>query len=218
MGDFNAKVDDREDARFVGNFELGVRNDAGDRLVQFCQENCSRTANTWFTQPKQRLYTWTSPNGQHHNQIDFISCQQRWTSSIASTKTLPRADCGTDHQLLVAKVKLKLCEIKKSITQKKLNVDNIAPLYAVEVKNNFDILSLEGKDPEEQWWEIRETIIKIAEKHIPYQKPKKTNKWLSDNTIKIADQRRVAKATGIKDEGEKLSADFQREARKDNER
>ena len=75
MGDFIAKVGDREDARIVGKFGFGVRNDAGDRLVQFCQENRFRIANTWFTQPKRCLYTCTSPNGQHRNQIDFILCQ-----------------------------------------------------------------------------------------------------------------------------------------------
>lgn len=215
MGDFNAKVGEGEDARIVGKFGLGKRNDAGDRLMQFCQENRFRIANTWFIQPKRRLYTWTSPNGQHRNQVDFILCQQRWKSSITSTKTLPGADCNTDHQLLVAKMKLKLCKIKKNTTQKKFNVDNISPMYAVEVKNRFDLLSPEGKDPDEQWREIRDTTIEIAEKHVPYQKPKKTNKWLSDNTIKIADQRRVAKARGNRDEAKKLNADFQREARKD---
>ena len=218
MGDFNAKVGDREDARTVGKFGLGVRNDAGDRLVQFCQENRFRIANTWYIQPKRRLYTWTSPNGQYRNQIDFILCQQRWKSSIASTKTLPGADCGSDHQLLVAKVRLKLCKIKKSTIQKRFNVDNISPRYAVEVKNSFDSLSSDEKDPEELWREIRDTTIKIAEKHVPYQKPKKTDKWLSDNTIKVADQRRMAKARGNKEEVKKLSAQFQREARKDKER
>ena len=118
----------------------------------------------------------------------------------------------------MGKVKLKLCEIRKSTTQRRFNVDNISPLYAVEVKNSFDSLSSDGKDPEELWRVIRDTTIKIAEKHVPYQKPKKTNKWLSDNTIKVADQRRVAKATGNKDEIKRLSVDFQREARKDKER
>ena len=149
MGDFNAKVGDREDARIVGNFGLGVRSDADDRLVQFCQENHFRIANTWFIQLKRRLYAWISPNGQPRNQVNFILCQQRWTSSIASTKTLPGADCDTHHQLLMAKVKLKLCETKKSTTQKKFNVDNISPLYVVEVKSSFDILSPEGKDSNE---------------------------------------------------------------------
>ena len=68
----------------------------------------------------------------------------------------------------MAKVKLKLCEIKKSTALKRFNVDKISPLYAVEVKNSFDSLSSDGKDPEELWQEIRDTTIKIAEKHVPY--------------------------------------------------
>ena len=59
-------------------------------------------ANTLFQQYKKRLYTWTSPDGQHRNQIDYILCSQRWRSSIRSTKTRPGADCGSDHELLIA--------------------------------------------------------------------------------------------------------------------
>ena len=59
-------------------------------------------------QHKRRLYTWTSPDGQHWNQIDYILCSQRWRSSIQSAKTRPGADCGSDHELLIAKFRLKL--------------------------------------------------------------------------------------------------------------
>ena len=77
MSDFNVKVGDREDARMVGKFGLGVQSNAGGRLVQFYQENRFRIANMWFIQPKRRLYTWTSANGQHRNQVDFTLCHQR---------------------------------------------------------------------------------------------------------------------------------------------
>ena len=60
------------------------------------------------TQHKRRLYTWTSPDGQHGNQIDYILCSQRWRSSIQSSKTRPRADCGSDHEFFIAKFRLKL--------------------------------------------------------------------------------------------------------------
>ena len=53
-------------------------------------------------------YTWTSPDAQHQNQIDYILCSQRWRISIQSTKTRPGADCGSDHELLIAKIRLKL--------------------------------------------------------------------------------------------------------------
>ena len=63
---------------------------------------------TLFQQHKRRLYTWTKPDGQHRNQIDYILCSQRWRSSIQSTKTRPGADCGSDHELLIVKFRLKL--------------------------------------------------------------------------------------------------------------
>ena len=62
---------------------------AGQRLIEFCQENTLVIANTLFQQHKRRLYTWTSPDGRHWNQIDYILCSQRWRSSIQSAKARP---------------------------------------------------------------------------------------------------------------------------------
>ena len=70
---------------------------AGQRLIEFCQENVLVIRNTLFQQHKWRLYTWISPDGQHRNQIDSILCSQRCRSSIQSAKTRPGADCGSDH-------------------------------------------------------------------------------------------------------------------------
>ena len=106
--DWNAKVGSQETAGVTGNFGLGVRNEAGQRLIELCQENALVIANTLFQQHKRRLYTRTSPDGQYQNQIDYIFCSQRWRSSIQSTKTRPGADCGSDHELLTAKFRLKL--------------------------------------------------------------------------------------------------------------
>ena len=86
-GDWNAKVGSQEICRITGKFGLGVRNEAGQRLIEFCQENAPVIANTLFQQHNRRLYTWISPNGQNQNQIDYILCSQRWRSSIQSTKT-----------------------------------------------------------------------------------------------------------------------------------
>jgi len=76
---------------------------------------CTVIANTLFQQQKTRLYTWTSPNGQHRNQIDYILCSQRCRSSIQSTKTRPGVDCGSDHELLIAKFRLKLKKVGKPL-------------------------------------------------------------------------------------------------------
>ena len=93
---------------------LGMQNEAGQRLIEFCQEDALVIANTLFQQHKRRLYTWTSPDGQHRNQTDYILCSQRWRTSIQSAKTRPGADCGSDHELLIAKFRLKLKKVGKT--------------------------------------------------------------------------------------------------------
>ena len=107
IGDWNAKVGSQETPGVTGKFGLGIWNEAGQRLIEFCQENMLIIANTLFQQYRRRLYTWTSPDSQHQNQIDYILCSQRWRSSIQSAKTRPGADCGSDHELLIAKFRLK---------------------------------------------------------------------------------------------------------------
>ena len=82
IGVWNAKVGSQETPWVTGKFSLGIQNEAGQRLIEFCQENALVIANTLFRQHKRRLYTWTSPDSQHQNQIDYILCSQRWRSSI----------------------------------------------------------------------------------------------------------------------------------------
>ena len=114
IGDWNAKVGSQAIPRVKGKFGLGVQNEAGQRLIEFCQENTLVIANTLFQQHKRRLYTRTS-------QIDYILYSQRWRSSIQSAKTRPGDDCGSDHELLIAKFRLKL-----------KTVGEISPGYSLE--------------------------------------------------------------------------------------
>ena len=101
IGDWNAKVESQETPGVTGRFGLEVQIEAGQRVIEFCQENALVIANTLFEQHKKRPYTWTSPDDQHQNQIDYIPCSQRWRSSIQSAKTRLGADCGSDHELPV---------------------------------------------------------------------------------------------------------------------
>ena len=113
-GDWNEKVGTQETPGVTGKFGHGVQNEAGQRLIEFCQENALVIANPFFQQYKRRLYTWTSPDGLHRNQADYILCSQRWRSSIQSTKTRPGTDCGSDHELLISKIRLKLKKVGKT--------------------------------------------------------------------------------------------------------
>ena len=75
IGDWNAKVGRQETLGVTGKFGLGMRNEAGQRLIQFCQENALVIANTLFQQHKRRLYTWTSPDSQYRNLIIFLAAK-----------------------------------------------------------------------------------------------------------------------------------------------
>ena len=83
-------------------------------LTESCQENALVIANILFQQHKRRLYTWTSLDGKYQNEIDYISCSQRWRSSIQPAKRRPGADSGSDHELLIAKFRLKLKKVGKT--------------------------------------------------------------------------------------------------------
>ena len=103
IGDWNSKVGSQETTGVTGKFGIGVQNESGQRLIEFCQENALVIANTLFQQHKKRFYTWTSPDGQHQNQIDYILYSQTWRSFILSAKTRLEADGSTDHELLNVK-------------------------------------------------------------------------------------------------------------------
>ena len=99
-------------------------------------------ANTLFQKHKRRLYTWISSDGQHQNQIDYILCSQRWRSSIQSAKIRPGADCGPDHELLIAKFRFKLKKVGKTTRPFKYDLNQIPYDFTVEMTNRFKGLDL----------------------------------------------------------------------------
>ena len=141
IGDWNEEVGSQEILGVTGKFGLGVQNEAGQRLTEFCQDNALVIADTLFQQHKRLLYTWTIPDGGHH-QIDYILCSQRWRSSIQSAKTRPGANCGSDHQLLIAKFRLKLKKVGKTTRPFRYDLNQIPYDYTVEVMNRFKGLDL----------------------------------------------------------------------------
>ena len=134
IGDQNAKVRSQETPGVRGKFGRGIQNEVGQRLTEFSHENVLVIVNTLFQQHKRRLYTWTLPDGQYQNQTDYILCSQRWRSSIQSAKTRPGADCGSDHELLIAKFRLKLKKVGKTTRPFRHDLNQIPYDYTVEVK------------------------------------------------------------------------------------
>ena len=153
-----------------GKLGLGIWNEAGQRLIKFCQETVLVIANTLFQKHKRKLYTWTSPEGQHRNQIDYILCSQRWRSPIQSTKTRPGADCGSDHELLITKFRLILKKVGKTTRPFRYDLNQIPYDYTVEVRNRFKGLDLIDRVPEELWTEVHDTVQETGIKTIPMEK------------------------------------------------
>ena len=167
IGEWNAKVGSQETPGVIGKFGLGIWKEAGQRLIEFCQENALVIANTLFQQHKGRLYTWTSPNGQHQNQIDYILCSQRQRSS---TKTRPGPDCGSDHELPIAKIRLKLKKVGKTARPFRYDLNQIPYDYTVEVRNRFKGLDLIDRVPDELWNEVRDMYRRQGSRPSPWKR------------------------------------------------
>ena len=161
-------------------------NEAGQRFIEFCQENALVIENTVFQQHKRRLYTWTSPDGQYWNKIDYIICSQRWRSSIQSTKIRTEADCGSDHELIIAKFRLKLKKVGKTTRPFRYDLNKISYDYIAEVRNRLKGLDLIDKYPMNYGRRFMYIVQETGIKTIPMEKKFKKAKWLSGEALQIA--------------------------------
>ena len=146
----------------------------------------------------RRLYTWTSPDSQQQNQIDYILCSQKWRSSIQSAKTRPGADYGSDHELLIAKFRLKWKKVGKTTRPFRYDLNQIPYDYTVEVRNRFKGLDLIDRVPDELWTEVCDIVQETGIKTIPKKKKCKKVKWISEKALQIA-VKREAKGKGEKE-------------------
>ena len=143
------KVGSQETPGVIGKLGLGNTEWSRAKANRVLPRECTGHSKHHLQQHKRRLYTWTSLDGQHWNQIDYILCSQRWTSSIESAKTRPGPDCGSDHELLIAKFRLKLKKVGKTTRPFRYDLNQIPYDYTVEVMNRFKGWDLVDRVPEE---------------------------------------------------------------------
>ena len=194
IGDWTAKVGSKETPGVTGKFGLGVQNEEGQRLIQFCQENALVIASTLFQQHKRRLYTWTSPDGQHQNQIDYILCSQNGEALYRQQKQ--DWELTVAQIILLAKFRLKLKKVGKTTILFRYDLNQIPYDYIVEVRNRFKELDLIGRVPDELWIEVRDIVQETGIKTILKKKKCKKAKWLSEEALQIAVKRREVKSKG----------------------
>ena len=146
----------------TGKYALGVQSEAEQRTTEFCQENALVIANTLFQQHKRQLYTWTSPL--------IISFQPKMEKLYTVSKTRLGADCGSDHELLIAKFRLKLKKVGKTTRPFRYDLNQIPYDYTEEMRNRFKGLDLIDRVPDELWNEIHDIVQETGSKTIPKKK------------------------------------------------
>ena len=139
---------------------------------------------------KRRLYTWTSPDGQHRNQVDYILFSQRWRSSIQSTKTRLGVDSGSDHEF-----RLKLKKVGKTARPFRYVLNQIVYNYTVEVTNRFKGLDLIDRVPEEHGQRFMILYRRQGSRPSPGKRSSKRQNGCEE-TLQIAEKRRDAKGKG----------------------
>ena len=176
IGDWNANVGSQEIPGVPASLAWSTKwsRAKANRVLQREHTGHSKIL---FQQHKRWFYTWTSPEGQYRNPIDYILCSQRWRSSIQSAKTRPGNDCGSDHELLIAKFRLKLKKVGKTTRPFRYDLNKTPYDYTVKVTNRFKGLDLIDSLPEELWMEVHDIIQEVVIKIIPKKKKWKKTKW-----------------------------------------
>ncbi|GFO12462.1 craniofacial development protein 2-like protein [Plakobranchus ocellatus] len=167
MGDFNAKVGTDKVDDIVGKHGLGIRNERGEKLIEWCQTNNIIVGNTWFQQPPRRKWTWKSPVDETRNQVDYMMISKRYRNALLLAKTYPSADCYSDHGPVVGKFKLKVeknskpsANIKFDLAILKTN-QTIREKYQISVQNKFEGLG-DAEEVEQQREHFKSAIMEAA--------------------------------------------------------
>ena len=225
MGDFNGKVGSNREEDTVGPYGRGERNDNGERVVNFCKSHNLFITNTWFQQKSTAQHTWTAPNGETKNQIDYVLVDKRFRNGVQNSKSMPGADCESDHNPVIMKMKIRLQSVRKC---KKTDKWNINSLKKPEIRNAFRV-NLDKKVQEEKihegmevgkmpnlkmweeveirdkreiegiWNKLKERIEMVAEEICGKEQMMKKQNWMTPDILAKMEDRRKAKNLG--DEG-----------------
>ena len=186
LGDWNAKIgamQDGEEGTVGRHGAICERNDNGERFVDICGTNNMAITTTMFPHKEIHKLSWTSPDGSYQNQIDHVAINSKFKRSLQDVRTYRGADVGSDHQLVIAKIKLRLRktgkqEIKtRRFETSKLRIKDIKRRFTIEVKNKFSVLQdLDVHDGlEEKWDKIKKVYTESAREILGYRTGKARN-------------------------------------------
>lgn len=203
MGDLNAKVgrDNTGRERQMGQNGLGNMNENGELLTDFCAFNELTIGGTLFPHRRCHKITWVSPDHQTENQIDHIIVRQRWRSSLQDVRVKRGADIGSDHHLVVAKLKMKLSAKKKQQSTRikfdvrKLQMEENKNDFHIALQNRFQALQTEEQDErtaEGAWITFKQATVGACEEVLG-RPPVNSKPWIRDETWQKVEERKKLK-------------------------
>ncbi|CAH2098177.1 unnamed protein product [Euphydryas editha] len=200
MGDLNAKIGTGNAGyeRHMGKQGLGVRNENGERFLEFCQNNDLTIGGTLFIHRDHHKYTWNSPDGDTKNQIDHLAISSKWRTSLLDVRNRRGADIDSDHHLVVAEVRLKVSASRASIdtarTSRRFDVSklmnsDIKDTFKMELRNRFSVLDTNSTTVDEEWNRIKMVYTETSSVVLGH-KTHTREEWMSQETWDLIGQRR----------------------------
>lgn len=194
MGDFNAQIGNNNTGcqQAMGTHGTGTRTDNGDRLIELCMHHQLVIGGSLFPHKDIHKYTWTAPRGGTRNQIDHICISSTWRGSLQDVRNKRGADMFTDHELIVATIKLKVMAVKRDggmqTHRANINIDNLQdPTKRRAYTDKLNHLTNDGST---SWVECH---LEAAKQTLGDTSRNKHKSWLSDHTWQLIDQRRRLK-------------------------
>ena len=197
LGDFNAKVGDDhqkwEDV--IGGHGYGKMNSRGEKLLTFCAVNNLYITNTMYKQKSSRQWTWESPDQKTHNKIDFIIINKKQKHCVTNSRSFPSADVGSDHQLVLANIRLKFKLKSKSNIPKRYDIFRLKDpetkrKYQIEIGGKFGpLLSKDDTDVDSTWEDIKTAFNTTSESVLGIKKPQQSKPWISAEVLELCNER-----------------------------
>lgn len=200
MGDFNAKIGAGFKTNYIGPNGLGERNQRGDTMELFVEENELVVLNTQFKMHPRKLYTWISPLSKAEriirNQIDYILINKRFRNSCTRVRTFPGADLNSDHIPVVGDFKIRLKKIKRK-TYKKYNLKMMKEPSVLgniqEINNKIENTFNENSPIDKQLEDLKTVVDKIKDEYLKTEGTRKKKGWMTDHILNLMEQRRLIK-------------------------
>ena len=195
MGDFNAILGNEKVPCVTGAHGAGIRNNSGQRLLEFCSANDLFVTNIGFRHHLRRKTTLISPDGRTKNEIDYILIRSRFKSSTLNCRAYPKADCGSDHNLVAARLRLRFTE-KKAITTirkvrwnvEKLREEEQHKAYNEELAHVLRNTPSDLSTMDNQLETVKTTITIAAKGTIGKREMTAKQKWITPRTLELMEE------------------------------